>query len=280
MHIGKINTLSVVKEVDFGLYLDGGQEYGEILLPLRYVPQGCQAGDTLEVFIYYDSEDRLIATTQTPYAQVGEFAFLNCVAVNNTGAFLDWGLMKDVLLPFDEQTHRPEVGRAYIAYIFRDEETGRIVASTKIRDFLDDQSMNDFEVGQKVSLLNAEKTDLGYVMIINHTHLGLLHQHEVLQPLKHGEVLDGFIQNIRQDRKIDLCLHLQPSDKTDEVSALILYKLKTNGGFLALNDKSDPESIRQAFHVSKKMFKKALGALYKQKSIVLEENGIRSNPKP
>ncbi|MDQ6989247.1 MAG: S1-like domain-containing RNA-binding protein [Mariprofundaceae bacterium] len=275
IHIGKTNTLVILKEVDFGLYLDGGKEHGEILLPKRFVPAQYTIGESLEVFIYYDSEDRIIATTQTPYVQVGEFAFLECVAVNNTGAFLDWGLMKDVLLPFDEQTHRPEVGRSYIAYIFLDEQTGRIVASTKIRDFLDDENMDNFKVGQQVSLLNADKTDLGYMMIINHTHLGLLHHHEALHPIKHGEPLDGFIQNIRQDRKIDLCLYQQASDKTDEVCQLILYKLKTQGGFLPLHDKSDPQDIQKAFAISKKMFKKSLGSLYKQKKIVLEDNGIR-----
>jgi len=275
IHIGKTNHLRVVKEVDFGVYLDGGEERGEILLPIRYVPKGCKVDDNIDVFIYFDSEDRIIATTEQPYAQVGEFAFLEVVAVNNTGAFLDWGLMKDLLLPYDEQTHRPEVGKSYVVYVFQDGTTGRVVASTKTRDFLDDESLNDFQEGQEVELLNANKTDLGYQMIINNTHSGLLHQHEVLQPIKHGEKLTGFIQKIREDRKIDLCLHQQASDKTDEVTDLILYKLKTNSGFLALHDKSDPKDIQAAFGVSKKMFKKALGSLYRKKAITLEINGIR-----
>jgi len=275
IHIGKINSLRIVKEVDFGLYLDGGEERGEILLPLRYIPQGAKVDDTIDVFIYFDSEDRIIATTETPYAQVGEFAFLEVVDVNNTGAFMNWGLIKDLLLPYDEQTHRPEVGKSYVVYILQDGTTGRPIASMKIRDFLDDESLDDFQVGQEVELFSANKTDLGYQMIINNTHVGLLHQHEAIRSIKHGEKLQGFIQNIRDDHKIDVCLHMKPSEKTSEITDLILYKLKANGGFLALHDKSDPQDIKKAFGVSKGMFKKALGALYKRKKISLESGGIR-----
>ncbi len=273
--IGKTNTLRIIKEVDFGIYLDGGKEFGEILLPIRYVPKNVQVDDDIEVFIYFDSEDRVIATTETPYAQVGEFAFLEVVDVNNTGAFMNWGLMKDLLLPYDEQTHRPEVGKSYVVYILQDGTTGRPIASMKIRDFLDDESLNEFKVGQEVSLMSANKTDLGYQMIINNTHVGLLHQHEAIRSIKHGERLQGFIQNIRDDRKIDVCLHLKPSEKTNEITDLILYKLKANGGSLALHDKSDPKDIQKTFGISKGMFKKALGALYKQKKIKLEADGIR-----
>jgi len=273
--IGKTNTLRMIKEVDFGIYLDGGKEFGEILLPMRYVPKQVQADDDIEVFIYFDSEDRIIATTETPYAQVGEFAFLEVVDVNNTGAFMNWGLMKDLLLPYDEQTHRPEVGKSYVVYILQDGTTGRPIASMKIRDFLDDESLNEFKVGQEVSLMSANKTDLGYQMIINNTHVGLLHQHEAIRSIKHGEKFQGFIQNVREDRKIDVCLHLKPSEKTGEITDLILYKLKANGGFLALHDKSDPKDIQKTFGISKGMFKKALGALYKQKMITIAQDGIR-----
>jgi len=272
--IGKTNTLRIIKEVDFGIYLDGGKAFGEILLPIRYVPKNVQIDGDIEVFIYFDSEDRVIATTETPYAQVGEFAFLEVVDVNNTGAFMNWGLMKDLLLPYDEQTHRPEVGKSYVVYILQDGTTGRPIASMKIRDFLDDESLNEFKVGQEVSLMSANKTDLGYQMIINNTHVGLLHQHEAIRSIKHGEKLQGFIQNIRDDRKIDVCLHLKPSEKTGEITDLILYKLKANGGSLALHDKSDPKDIQKAFGISKGMFKKALGALYKQKKITIESDGI------
>ncbi|MDQ6983110.1 MAG: S1-like domain-containing RNA-binding protein [Ghiorsea sp.] len=276
--IGKTNSLRIVKEVDFGLYLDGGEEHGEILLPLRYVPKNYAIDDNIDVFIYFDSENRIIATTDTPHAQVGEFAFLEVVDVNNTGAFMNWGLMKDLLLPYDEQTHRPEVGKSYVVYILQDGTTGRPIASMKIRDFLDDESLDDFKVGQEVELFSANKTDLGYQMIINNTHVGLLHQHEAIRSIKHGEKLQGFIQNIRDDKKIDVCLHLKPSEKTDEITDLILYKLKTNAGYLELHDKSDPKDIQKAFGVSKGMFKKAIGSLYKQKKISLEVNGIRLLP--
>jgi predicted RNA-binding protein (virulence factor B family) len=272
--IGKTNTLRIIKEVDFGIYLDGGKTFGEILLPIRYVPKNVQVDDDIEVFIYFDSEDRVIATTETPYTQVGEFAFLEVVDVNNTGAFMNWGLMKDLLLPYDEQTHRPEVGKSYVVYILQDGTTGRPIASMKIRDFLDDESLNEFKVGQEVSLMSANKTDLGYQMIINNTHVGLLHQHEAIRNIKHGEKLQGFIQNIREDRKIDVCLHLKPSEKTGEITDLILYKLKANGGSLALHDKSDPKDIQKTFGISKGMFKKALGALYKQKKITIASDGI------
>ncbi|MDX8382357.1 MAG: S1-like domain-containing RNA-binding protein [Ghiorsea sp.] len=273
--IGKTNHLRIIKEVDFGVYLDGGSQYPEILLPIRYVPKDAKIDDSLDVFIYFDSEDRIIATTETPYAQVGQCAFLEVVDVNNTGAFLDLGLTKDLLLPYDEQTHRPEVGKRYIVYVFQDGTTSRLIASMKIRDFLDDTSLNDFKVGEQVELMSANKTDLGYQMIINNTHVGLLHQHEAMRSLKHGEKIQGFIQNIREDHKIDVCLHLKPSEKTGEITDLILYKLKTNGGFLALHDKSAPQDIQQTFGVSKGMFKKALGSLYKQKKIKLEPQGIR-----
>lgn len=278
VHIGKTNSLRIVKEVDFGLYLDGGEEHGEILLPLRYVPKNYAIDDSIDVFIYFDSENRIIATTDTPHAQAGEFAFLEVVDVNNTGAFMNWGLMKDLLLPYDEQTHRPEVGKSYVVYILQDGTTGRPIASMKIRDFLDDETLDEFKVGQEVELMSANKTDLGYQMIINNTHVGLLHQHEAIRTIKHGEKLKGFIQNVREDRKIDVCLHLKPSEKTDEITDLILYKLKTNAGFLELHDKSDPKDIQKAFGVSKGMFKKALGSLYKQKKISLEANGIRLLP--
>lgn len=276
IQIGKTNSLTIVKEVDFGLYLDG-ESLGEILLPIRYVPATYVIGEKLEVFLYFDSEDRLITTTLKPYAQVGEFAFLKCIAINQAGAFLDWGLAKDLLLPYDEQTYRPEVGKSYIVYVYKDEHSGRIAASTKIRDFIDEESLGEFSVGQEVQLLNANKTDLGYQMIVNNTHLALLHNHEVLRPIQHGERLTGFIQNIRADRKIDLCLFKQASDKTDEVGVAILYQLKTNQGFLPLHDKSAPEAIQATFGVSKKIFKKSIGSLYKQKLITISSDGIRLN---
>ncbi len=274
IQIGQTRRLRIIREVDFGLYLEGDAKFPEILLPLRYVPNDAQVGDAIEVFIYFDSDDRIIATTETPYAQVGEFAFLEVVDINHAGAFLDWGLSKDLLLPYDEQTHRPQIGKRYVVYLLQDEDTRRPIASMKIHDFLDSENMGVFQPKQQVQLINANQTELGYQVIINHTHLGLLHHHEAIRTLKHGEKFTGFIQHIRDDDKIDVCLHLKPSEKTSEIAEQILYTLKTQGGFLALHDKSDPKDIQKAFGVSKGMFKKALGALYKQRKIQIEDGGI------
>ncbi|MDX8396163.1 MAG: S1-like domain-containing RNA-binding protein [Mariprofundaceae bacterium] len=272
--IGEYNTLKVVKEVDFGIYLDGG-ELGEILLPIRYVPKNCKVDDKIKVFIYHDSENRIIATTDKPYATVGEFACLKVVAVNKIGAFLDWGLMKDLLLPFSEQLHEIEEGKRYVVGVYLDENTHRVAASAKLNDFLYDESDNDFETGEEVSMFVANKTDMGYKIIVNNSHWGLLHHQEIIQEPKRGEKLKGFIKNIREDGKIDLCLHQLPSEKTDDVVEMILKQLKKEDGFLMITDKSLPEEIEAKFSVSKVKFKKAIGALYKKKKITLEKDGIR-----
>lgn len=272
--IGRINRLKVVKQVDFGLYLDGG-ELGEILLPTRYVPALYEIGSDLEVFIYRDSEDRLIATTEAPYAMVGEFALLKVVAVNRLGAFLDWGLPKDLLVPFSEQKPRMEVGKLYVVRIYVDEDTDRIVGSARLDSFLYRESEGELGAGGEASLFIANKTDLGYQVIIDNTYWGLLHHSEVAQPLKRGQCISGYIKNIREDGRIDLCLHMKPSEKTDDVSHIILDKLRSRGGFIPLTDTSSPEEIRQQFNISKKMYKKAVGALYKKRVITIEPKGIR-----
>lgn len=274
VEIGKLNRLRVVKEVDFGLYLDGGDK-GEILLPARYVPRNCAVDDEIKVFIYCDSEDRLIATTEKPYVMVGEFACLKVVSISRVGAFLDWGLPKDLLVPFSEMEHEMEEDKRYVVGVYVDENTDRIVASSRLDDFLYDESEDDFEVGEEVNLFVANKSDLGYKMIINDSHWGLLHYSEVVRDLKRGERLAGFIKNIREDGKIDLCLHMLPSEKTGDVSELILKELREKGGFITLTDKSPPEEIRMLFGVSKGNFKKAVGALYKKRIISIEEGGIQ-----
>jgi len=276
VEIGKLNRMKVVKSVDFGLYLDGG-DLGEILLPIRYVPENCAVGDEIEVFIYCDSEDRLIATTEKPYVMAGEFACLKVVAVTQNGAFLDWGLPKDLLVPFSEQEHKMEEGKRYVVGVYVDENSDRIVASARLDDFLYDESEGDFEAGEEVDLFVANKSDLGYKLIVNNSHWGLLHHQEVIRDLKRGEKLTGFIKNIRPDGKIDICLHRRPSEKTGDVSDMILQLLRKEGGFIPLTDKSQPEEIRALFGVSKGNFKKAVGALYKRWMITLEENGIRLN---
>ncbi len=272
--IGRLNKLRVVKQLDFGVYLDGG-EHGEILMPIRYVPVPCDVGDELEVFIYCDSEDRLVATTEKPYAMVGEFALLKAVAVNQTGAFLQWGLMKDLLVPYSEQKPRMEEGKLYVVRVYVDENSNRIVASAMLDDFLHRESDNEFEAAEAVKLFIANRSDLGYQVIIDNSHWGLLHHTEVARNLKRGETIPGFIKHIREDGRIDVCLHQKPSEKTDDVSQLIISKLRKNDGFLSVTDKSSPEKISDMFGISKKMYKKAVGALYRNKTITIESDGIR-----
>lgn len=271
--IGKLNSLRVVKEVDFGLYLDGG-EHGEILLPKRYVPESAKPEDMLEVFIYLDSEDRIIATTETPYIMVGEFACLKAVAVTPMGAFLDWGLMKDLFVPFREQKLKMEEGRWYIVTVYLDPETKRLVASAKIEKFLDNLPP-DYEAGQEVDLLIAGETDLGFNAIINNKHLGVIYRNEIFQPLRKGDRIKGYIKKIREDEKIDLLLQKPGYAKVDDISLKIVDVLKKHNGFLPVTDKSDPDAIYELFGVSKKTYKKAIGVLFKFQIIDIEDKGIR-----
>jgi len=271
---GRLNRLKVVKELDFGVYLDG-DELGEILLPIRYVPVPCHIGDRLEVFIYRDSEDRLIATTEKPYAMVGEFALLKVVDVTRMGAFLNWGLPKDLLVPFTEQKPRMEEGKSYVVRIYIDEDSDRIVGSARLDDFLHSESDNEFLAGETVSMFIANKSELGYQVILNDTHWGLLHHNEVARPLHRGQRLAGFIKNIREDARIDLCLHLKASEKTGDIAQVIMHELRKNNGFIPVTDKSSPAEIQERFAISKKMYKKAVGALYKKKHIGIESGGIR-----
>lgn len=271
--IGKLNTLRVVKEVDFGLYLDGG-EHGEILLPKRYVPENCKPEDEIEVFIYLDSEDRIIATTETPRIMVGEFASLKAISVTQMGAFLDWGLMKDLFVPFREQKQKMEEGKYYIVTVYVDHETKRLVGSAKIEKFLDNLPP-DYEPGQEVDLVIAGETDLGFNAIINNKHLGVLYKNEVFKPLRKGENIKGYIKKIREDEKIDLLLQKPGYAKVDDISMKIVDVLKKHNGFLPVTDKSDPETIYELFGVSKKTYKKAIGSLYKFRLIEIEDKGIR-----
>ncbi|HEY8272724.1 MAG TPA: S1-like domain-containing RNA-binding protein [Pseudobdellovibrionaceae bacterium] len=271
--IGQINKLRVHKHVDFGLYLDDG-ENGEILLPRKYIKDNCQPGDSLEVFICYDSEDRLIATTETPKAQVEEFATLKVVSTNSVGAFLDWGLPKDLFLPFAEQTRRIAVGDQLLVYIYLD-NTDRIAASMRIERNLD-KTPDEYAVDQSVELIICGETDLGFKAIINGKHLGMLYHNEVFQPLKQGQRLTGFIRNVRQeDGKIDLGLQKTGHHGAEEIGPKILELLQKSNGFLAINDKTSAEKIYELFGVSKKKYKIALGGLYKKRLITVNEDGIR-----
>jgi predicted RNA-binding protein (virulence factor B family) len=274
MEIGKLNTLKIVKDLDFGVYLDGGNDR-EILLPARYVPQNVKPGDEVEVFIYHDNEGRLIATTLHPLATVGEFKFMEVKSVNETGAFLEWGLMKDLLVPFREQKAPMKEGRWYLVYVHLDHVSGRIVASARIERFLDN-TLPGYSFNQQVSLLIADETDLGYKVIINNLHWGLLYHKDVFRRLEKGEQLTGYIKEVREDEKIDVSLTPLGYGKVEGVAATILESLRIHNGFLPLHDKSEPEEIYALFRCSKKTFKQAVGSLYKQKLIILKEDGIHA----
>jgi len=276
IEIGKYNTLQVVKVVDFGVYLDG-EEWGEILLPSEYVPDRCFPDDYVKVFIYFDSEDRIIATTEVPNITAGEFAWMKVVSVSRIGAFLDWGLRKDLLVPFREQQEPMVEGRSYIVYAYIDKATDRIVASSRIDRFLD-QVFPDYEPGQEVDILVARKTDLGYNVIINNLHWGLVYENEIFRPIRIGQRLKAYIREVREDDKIDVMLQPPGYDKIEDLSATVLEKLKDYGGVLDISDKSEPEKIYRVFGCSKKNYKKAIGALYKKGLIEIGEQEIRLIP--
>jgi len=271
--IGQSYELDVVKAKDFGFYLDA-ENLGEVLLPRKHAPDGLSVGDSVTVFLYFDSEDRPVATTQEPKVKVGGFAYLKVLAVTDVGAFLDWGLDKDVLAPFAEQ-HRPmEVGRSYIVYLYIDKLDGRIVASSKIDKYLDEEKPHDFRPQQEVDLIIANSTELGFKAIINNSHWGVLYKSDVFQRLSFGQKKKGYIKTIRPDGRIDLSL--QGGQKTrDKYAKIILIYLKNQKGFAPVHDKSDPQLISKLFGMSKGAFKKAIGGLYKQRIISIEKDGIR-----
>lgn len=273
IEIGQSHELIAVKQVDFGVYLDA-ENLGEVLLPKRHVPDDLNFGDKIEVFIYLDSEDRPIATTQKPKAKVGQFAYLKVLDTTSVGAFLDWGLPKDILVPFAEQ-HRPmEVGHSYIVFLYIDEKDGRIAASSKIDKFLDDERPHNFKPQQRVDLIIANTTELGYKAIIDHSHWGVLYENDVFQRLSFGQYKKGFIKHVRPDGKIDLTL--QGGQETrDKYAKIILIYLQKQNGFAPVHDKSNPELISRLFGMSKGSFKKAIGSLYKQRIITIEKDGIR-----
>ena len=272
LEVGKVNKLKIVKQSEYGLFLDGENE-GEILLPRRYVPENYTIGDELEVFVYVDSEDRLVATTERPLAMVGEFASLKVVSLSPVGAFLDWGLPKDLFMPFSERTEALRVGQLALVYIYLD-KSGRISASMRVSRYIDKEP-GEYEEGQSVDLIIANKSNLGFNAIINGRHLGVLYSNEVFQPLKSGQRVEGYIKKIRPDGKIDLALHKTGYAGTPELSDKILAVLKEEGGYLEINDKTSAELIHQYFGVSKKKYKMALGGLYKKRLITVSDDGTR-----
>ena len=272
IELGKYNQLEVVKEVDFGVYLDGGEE-GEILLPTRYVPEDCKMGDILNVFLYLDMDERLIATTLTPYVQVGQFACLEVSWVNEYGAFLNWGLMKDLFVPFREQKMKMQVGRKYVIHAHLDEESYRIVASAKVERYLS-KDKPEYAAGDEVNILIWQKTDLGFKAIIDNKYSGLLYENEIFTSLETGMEMKAFVKQVREDGKVDLILQKPGFEKIDDFAKTLLDYIREQGGRISLNDKSPAEDIYDTFGVSKKTFKKGVGDLYKKRLISLHEDGI------
>ena len=272
IQVGNYNVLKVSRKTDFGFYLDDGED--GILLPKRFVPKGVRIGDEIKVFIYHDSDNRLIATTQEPKGVVGDIVSLKCVSTTEHGAFLDWGLMKDIFVAKSQQLTGMYKGGEYLVKIYIDEQTGRVAATEKI----DKQISNDVltvKEKEEVDLHVQRQTDLGYVMIINGKHTGLLHANEVYRKLYVGNKIKGYIKTIRKDNKIDLVLDKPGYEKVSREEEKILNLLEAKKGFLPYNDKTDPQIIYTVFGMSKKTFKMTIGALYKQRKIELTDKGIK-----
>jgi len=270
--VGQFNTLKVNRKVEFGFYLDDGAE--GILLPKRFAPNQLNIDDEIEVFVYHDSDNRLIATTQKPKAVVGEIAKMKVVSVTKQGAFLDWGLMKDLFVPASKQVSGMRLGGEYLVMLYIDEMTGRVAATEKVENLMSNEELTVKEMEQ-VDLLVYRTSELGYVMIINNKHIGILHGNEVFQQLEIGDKVKGFVKKIRPDNKIDLILGKPGYTKVEDESAKILRLLNEHNGYLPYNDKSDPADIYAFFGMSKKAFKMTTGNLYKQKKIQFTQTGIQ-----
>jgi predicted RNA-binding protein (virulence factor B family) len=274
INIGKINTLTISKQNSSGIYLSDEASGKQVLL-IDEKPKKYELEESVRVFVFVDSDEHLAATTHIPWAQVGDIAYLKVVSVNYYGAFLDLGLKKNLLLPFSEQHHEVEVDESYFVKIRLDDKD-RLVATTKLSQHVSDEmENNEFTIGQKVELLITDQTDLGIKAIVNNTHWGLLYENEIFQTLQRGQRIDGYIKTIRDDLRLDLSLHETGYGKVTSLTDRILQMLHDNGGELAVGDKSEPETIYALFGVSKKVFKQAIGALYKQKHIIIDKTTIR-----
>ncbi|MEI8142123.1 MAG: S1-like domain-containing RNA-binding protein [Chitinophagia bacterium] len=276
INVGQFNLMRVDRKVDFGFYMDDGGE--GILLPKRFVPSGLQVDDTISVFVYHDSDNRLIATTQEPFAVVGDIAALKVVDVTSQGAFMDWGLMKDLFVPVSQQLSSMRLGGKYLVKLYLDKQTGRVAATEKI----DNQISNDVltvREGEKVKLQVYRESDIGYVVIVNQLHQGLVYKNEVFTHLHIGQMIEeGFVKKIREDNKLDIGIGKQGVEKLDDDQVKLIQLLKLHKGFLPYHDKSSPEDIYAFFGISKKAFKMNVGILYKAKKIIIEEGGIRLIP--
>ncbi|MGR8929348.1 MAG: CvfB family protein [Gammaproteobacteria bacterium] len=276
IEFGKVNTLTVCEKHDGQLFLEG-EELGKITLADQLADSGAHVGQSLPVFVYIDGRNTVVATLLKPKAQVDEVAWLKVVSLSHAGAFLDWGLPKDLLLPFSEQKGKLVEGRHYLVRLFLD-ENNRIAASMLLDDFIQDEAFY-YKDGQAVELIVADHTELGFKVIVDHKYWGVLYKDEVFQPLKRGQRLQGFIKKVRPDRRLDVSLSLEKyGKKVDDTAGKVLSVLRKHGGYIALTDKSPPEMIYDTFAVSKKVFKQAIGGLYKQRKIVIEQDGIRLLP--
>lgn len=274
LKIGKYNTLRVARNVDFGAYLQDA-DGNEVLLPTRYIAQPLHPGDDMEVFVYKDSEGRPICTTERPFAQVGEFAYLQVSDVNQTGAFLDWGIMKDLLVPYREQKMKLSRGMVVLVYVYLDDATKRVVASAKIDKFLGN-TYPRYRVGNKVKALVYKRTDLGYKAIVDDLFHGMIYENELFAPLEIGEAITAYVKQVREDGKIDLVLSGGNDGRIDALMERIMKRLANEPeGFLPISDSAAPETVRATFQCSKKDFKKAIGHLYRERKIVIADGGIR-----
>ena len=278
IQIGKYNTLTILRDTQVGLFLGDPNSTTDgldgILLPNKYVPKVFEIGEELTVFVYLDHEERPVATTLEPYILLNEFALLRVNFVNNVGAFMDWGMEKDILVPFKEQARPMEKGKRYLVYLYIDEKTNRLVASSKTNQFLSNENL-EIQNGDEVDLIVSHITDIGINVIINERHKGLLYKDEVYDDaIRTGDRLVGYIKNIRDDHKIDVSLQKQGYENVEPNSEIIIDELRANRGFLRLTDNSHPDDVRTILKMSKKTFKKAIGLLYKQKVIEIKDDGI------
>lgn len=272
MKIGQFNTLTIDRDTQVGLFLTNGKE--DVLLPNKYVPKVFEIGEEMTVFVYLDHEERPVATTLVPYIFLNEFALLRVNYINQIGAFMDWGMEKDILVPFKEQARPMEKGKRYLVYLYMDEKTNRLVASSKTNQFLDNENIT-VEKGEKVDLIISHITEIGINVIINQKHKGLVYKDEVYDDaIRTGDKMKGYIKLVRPDGKIDVSLHKQGFENIEPNSEIIMNELRASRGFLRLNDNSNPEDIKTVLKMSKKTFKKAIGLLYKEKLIEIKDDGI------
>jgi hypothetical protein len=272
IRLGEYNTLEILRETDPGLYL-GDTEENVVLLPHRYKPDNFNIGDMLEVFVYLDYEERLVATTLTPHVLLNDFGYLHCSDVNEFGAFMDWGVQKQLFVPFKEQARPMKVGNWYIVYLSMDEQTSRLVGSSKTNKYLNNDTVT-LEKFDEIDIMVTHITDLGANVIVNGTHKGLIFINDIFEDIRTGDTMKAYVKSVREDNKIDVVLQ-SPGYRSIEPNAnFILDELKAAGGFMPLHDKSDPQDIKNELGMSKKSFKKAIGTLYKDKQIVIKPDGI------